>query len=136
MRLVRLIYASTLKKDIAQSELSKIHERAKLKNLEFDITGLLVFGNDYFLQCIEGGREVVNRLYSNITADARHEHSVLLEYSEPAERDFDEWSMKVVLLKKENSKSLRRFSTIADFNPYLLSGPSAHRLMLSLRKVD
>ena len=62
MHLVRLIYASSFNKDLNHSELAKIYEEAKVKNLKNDITGLLVFGNDYFLQCIEGGSEEVNRL--------------------------------------------------------------------------
>ena len=134
MRLVRLIYASTLSKKTDPSELKNIHEVATTHNSEENITGILVFGNDYFLQCLEGGPEAVNKLYYKITADKRHDHPVLLEYAEISERDFDDWAMKLVLLTPKKMKALRRYSIADGFNPYLLSGASALKLMISLSK--
>ncbi|NDG85670.1 MAG: BLUF domain-containing protein [Proteobacteria bacterium] len=124
MNLVRLIYASTFKTStVDSSELSRIHKTANEVNAKFDITGILVFGNDYFLQCIEGEREAVNRLYTNILADSRHERSVLLEFAEIHERDFDEWSMKEYL-KPEAKNSSRSTCTATirrseKFTPHL-----------------
>ena len=137
MKLVRLIYASTFKSSMVDSsELSRIHKTASEVNAKFDITGILVFGNDYFLQCIEGEREAVNRLYANILADPRHERSVLLEFAEVHEREFDEWSMKLVLLTKEKAKLIRRFSGDSDFDPYELTTQSARKLLFSLKSID
>jgi len=137
MNLVRLIYASTFKSStVDASELSRIHKTASEVNAKFDITGILVFGNDYFLQCIEGEREAVNRLYTNILLDSRHERSVLLEFAEVHERDFDEWSMKLVLLTKDKAKWIRRFSGTSDFDPYQLTAQSARKLLLSLKSVE
>ena len=137
MRLVRLIYANTFKsKTVDASELSRIHEKAKTANLSLDIAGMLVFGNDFFLQCLEGGREAVNSLYSKIASDPRHERSLLLEYSELTEKDFDQWSMKLVLLTPEKMKFLRKFSATSTFDPYKMRGKSGHQLMLSLRCND
>jgi hypothetical protein len=137
MNLVRLIYASTFKSStVDSSELSRIHKTASEVNAKYDITGILVFGDDYFLQCIEGEREAVNQLYANIMADSRHSRSVLLEYAEVHARDFDEWSMKLVMLTSEKSKTIRRFSAKAGFNPYEMSGGSARQFLLSLKSVD
>jgi hypothetical protein len=121
---------------VDSSELSRIHKTASEVNAKFDITGILVFGNDYFLQCIEGEREAVNRLYANILADPRHERSVLLEFAEVHEREFDEWSMKLVLLTKEKAKLIRRFSGDSDFDPYELTTQSARKLLFSLKSID
>jgi hypothetical protein len=60
LRLVRLVYASTLNKKTDPSELKKILDVATTNNVEENITGILVFGDDYFLQCLEGGRGSVN----------------------------------------------------------------------------
>lgn len=95
---------------------------------------MLIFGNGYFLQCIEGSREAVNRLYSLICKDNRHQNVVLIEYSELYERDFDEWSMMSVMLDPAKAKTLRRFTTDVTFDPYLLSSLSARKMMLSLRQ--
>jgi hypothetical protein len=76
---------------------------------------------------------MVNLLYSKIIVDPRNELNVLLEYGEIVEREFEDWSMKLVLLTAANSKKLRKFSTMSDFDPFVLSGSSAHKLLLSLR---
>jgi hypothetical protein len=132
MRLVRLIYASALSENTDSSELAKIHQVALKMNPQFGLTGVLLFGEDYFLQCIEGGREAVNNLYCKILKDARHKQCLLLDYSEISVRSFYEWSMKLVLLTAEKSKSLGKFSIHPRFNPYELSGESAYQLLLCL----
>lgn len=132
MRLTRLIYASTIKKDTDPSELKKIHEKALHENPKNSITGILVFGEDFFLQCIEGGRDSVNRLYAKIANDPRHDHSVLIDYSEIDERKFVKWSMKLFLLTKEHKLMIQRFSLGDRFNPYEMSGPSALRFLHEL----
>ena len=129
---LRLIYVSTFKASTDVTELAKIHERARESNSKYDLTGMLVFGNDYFLQCLEGGREPVNRLYANILSDQRHEKVTLLDYTELHERDFGKWSMKLVLITPEKELFLRRFSITSHFDPYQLSGQSARQLMLAL----
>ena len=88
MRLVRLIYASKFKKDVNPSELNRIHEEAVAFNSKNHISGILVFGEDFFLQYLEGGREAVNNLYNKITADPRHTSNLILDYSEISERQF------------------------------------------------
>lgn len=109
MRLVRLIYTSTLNDGVDPSELARIHETALRKNAKSGVTGLLAFGNDHFLQVLEGGRTAVNRVYAEISADTRHKNAILLEYSEIVERDFDEWSMKLVMLTDQKKSYLENF---------------------------
>lgn len=131
--LVRLIYCSTLAENSDTKELNKIVELAKSHNTKEFITGLLVFGNDYFLQCIEGNSEAINKLYHKIIADQRHHHPLLLEYQEVDERLFEDWAMKLILLTPKKIKTLIRFSSVATFNPYVLSGSSALKMMTFLK---
>ena len=89
MRLVRLIYTSTfLSQEYDSSELKKIHEVAMANNSQLEISGMLIVGNDYFLQCLEGGRENVNRLYEKIAKDKRHNRATILSYEESHSRRF------------------------------------------------
>ncbi len=133
MQLVRLIYVSTFSKDCDPNELKKIHEVATNTNAKEGISGMLIFGNDYFLQCLEGGRDAVNRLYHKIVLDKRHYHPVLLEYTEAAEREFEEWSMKLVLLTPEKIKLLKRFSVSDGFDPYKMNASSTLKFLLALK---
>lgn len=133
MRLVRLIYTSKLNDGIDPSELARIHETALRNNAKTGMTGMLAFGNDHFLQVLEGGRIAVNQVFAKIAADPRHKEALLLEYREIAERDFDQWSMKLVMLTDQKKVLLRKYSTSDDFDTYKLSGESAYKLLLALR---
>ena len=134
MRLVRLIYTSKLSAGVNPAELAKIHETALRNNEKFGLTGMLAFGNDYFLQVLEGGNSAVNQLYNRICADDRNKNPLLLEYSEIAERDFAKWSMKLILLTEQKKSLLRNYSASDDFDTYKLSGHNAYRLLLALRE--
>jgi hypothetical protein len=132
MRLVRLIYASSLKPGIDHSVVNDIHATSQKNNVKSNLTGLLVFGNRKFLQTFEGGREQVNLLYHKIATDPRHENALILSYQEVAEREFDKFSMKLIMLTKASSKIQLRFSVGDVFNPYEMSGETALGMMLAL----
>jgi len=135
MHLVRLIYASRFKdEEFDPSELNKILETSKFNNQKHEITGELVFGDDYFLQCLEGERELINQLYSNIVKDPRHSSVTLLEYEQISERYFGDWSMKLVLLTEEKINLVRRFSVSGKFNPFMMNPVSALEFMVALNK--
>jgi hypothetical protein len=133
MRLVRLIYTSSLKTDTDHAEVNKIHAVSQENNTKNNITGMLFFGGRKFLHTIEGGRENVNLLYNKICHDPRHEHVLLLSYGEIAEREFDKFSMKLILLTKSSNKITLRYSIGETFNPYEMSGDTALRMMLAMR---
>jgi len=133
MILVSLIYVSTFKKNIDPSELANIHKKSEANNSKNNITGMMIFGDDYFIQCLEGERNIINHIYSKILIDPRHENLILLEYNEIHEREFEDWSMRLILLTSEKLKHLMKFSTSISFNPYQLSATSARKLLLSLK---
>lgn len=127
MKLVRLVYASKIQVDSADSSvLVKIHEASQKNNLKADITGMLFFGNDYFVQCLEGGRDVVSKVFGKISNDRRHSEITLLSFEEISEREFSNWAMKMVLLTDANKEIIKKFSTSDDFNPYAMSAESAY----------
>ncbi len=134
MILVRLVYASHFKQnDYTTTELARILEKATANNGASDLSGALLFGDDYFLQCLEGGREAVNKLFLKICQDPRHENVLLLRYEEVSERKFEDWSMKLVMLTEKNNSLIKRFSTSGKFNPLRMSSQSALDLMVAIR---
>jgi hypothetical protein len=132
MRMVRLVYASTFNDEVDPSELKNIHEVARKNNAEFDVSGVLIFGNNYFLQCLEGGRENVNKIYDKISRDKRHKNSMILSYEESHVRMFEKWSMKLLILTKEKKDIVKRYSRTGIFNPYEMSGESCTGLLKDL----
>lgn len=132
MRLVRLIYASRLNDNVDTSDLAKIYEKAVKNNTGRNITGILVFGNDRFLQYLEGGREQVNAVYSKISRDPRHKDNLIIDYAEISERVFDQWAMKNVLITKANIHSMLKYTTKGEFDPFEMSAQSALAYLISL----
>lgn len=69
---------------------------AMAKNRRLDITGCLWFDRDRFLQTLEGPDETVDRVYSQIEADNRHDQVSLLLREPQVNRLFPRWAMKPV----------------------------------------
>jgi hypothetical protein len=97
-----------------------------------NITGALVFGDDHFLQSLEGESEAVNRLYCKISRDTRHERVTLLSYEQISERAFTEWSMKMIMLTEKKMELVKRFSTKSHFDPFKMDPKSAYHFLLAL----
>ena len=132
--LVRLLYASRSTSEIDDALLSTILERSGRYNTEYGITGILCTypQGKVFLQALEGGREAVNALYSNIVRDPRHHDVTLLEYAEITERRFSSWRMGIVNLNRVNVGSILRYSENAVLNPFSMNGQTALLLLQEL----
>lgn len=133
MFLVRLIYTSRTSSEFGPEDIGSILEKARINNAKKEVTGLLCFNNKYFLQCLEGSRETVNDTYHKILNDERHSDILMLNYTEIVEREFDKWSMGYMPQSSLTTPLNLKYSGTAHFDPYDMSGESAHRLMLALK---
>lgn len=132
MRLVRLIYVSRMTERCDIEAMQQILAVSRLKNKEKDITGILCYDPSYFLQCLEGPRDAVNELYSGILRDPRHENVVLLEYCEPGERQFPEWSMAFLSTADMNPGMLKKYAGVEKFDPYELGSKDACNFLVHI----
>jgi len=87
MALHRLIYLSYARPGIGYSDLRDIMDKSEVNNAKAGVTGMLCFGNNIFLQILEGNRKIVNQTYHRIVQDDRH-HSpeIFSSHSSPAVR--------------------------------------------------
>ncbi len=93
MPLIHCIYASTASAPFAPENLTALLERARQRNHELGVTGMLLHVDDSFFQVLEGPADVIDGLYSRIAIDPRH-HGVTRIIREPiARRDFSQWTM-------------------------------------------
>jgi hypothetical protein len=92
MGLIQLTYVST-KNALQPGEIFRIQEQAQRNNARDDLTGVLVFNREYFLQCLEGEREPVTRAFTRIAADDRHRQVNLLSVEDIEQRSYPDWSM-------------------------------------------
>lgn len=134
MNLVRLIYVSRVVSGLGAQNIEAILQGARHNNAKANITGLLAFNGEYFLQVLEGGRTAVNRLYHRIALDPRHEQLLLLEMGEIDERLFSEWSMAYVPASKLTRDLLLRFGRDDDFRPYEMNSTHCLGLLRCLRE--
>lgn len=88
-----LFYYSEPSAPVGAEELSSLLERARFKNRELGITGLLLYTGQRFLQVLEGPHEAVAVIYESIQADRRHHSVVTLFDQDILDRSFPEWSM-------------------------------------------
>ena len=133
MFLVRLVYTSKLSDTFSSDDITEILASARKHNSRNHVTGLLCFSSNYFLQCIEGSRSAINRTYHRILNDPRHEAIVMLDYKEINRREFSHWHMGYVPYTALTRDVNMLFSGSPEFNPYEMSGESAHQLMLALK---
>jgi hypothetical protein len=120
--LVRLLYASRAAATVDDDVLNAILKQCRANNPGLGVTGVLCFSGGLFMQVLEGGRSVVNRIYNGIVADPRHTEVVLLSYEEITERSFAGWSMGQVNLARLNPALLLKYSETEALDPYALSG--------------
>ncbi|WP_298258800.1 BLUF domain-containing protein [uncultured Litoreibacter sp.] len=92
MNLTRLVYYSqrNLSEDLNIQELI---ETSKHNNQHLNLTGMLHFNGDHFIQVIEGGRLEVSSVYHRIARDPRHSNIILLSFEGVRERMFPTWVM-------------------------------------------
>lgn len=88
-----VIYLSAAVVPFTRQELEILLVKARKKNEERGITGILCYRDGNFLQVIEGEETAVRRLLSEIESDPRHRRIITLFQETIPEREFSEWSM-------------------------------------------
>lgn len=96
MLLSQLIYTSKADVALKKSDIDAILEVSRINNERNGITGLLLYNQNVFIQCLEGGRGVINATYQKISEDTRHHSPQVTWFCEVHQRDFGAWSMNYV----------------------------------------
>ena len=91
--LYEVLYVSTLAPDQPLSVVAEIAARARLVNVQLDITGLLVFDGQRFCQQLEGPQKAVLKLIERIRNDPRHINVEIVHNGPLAGRRFQQFSL-------------------------------------------
>ena len=78
------------------AEVDRILVVARKRNPLVDVTGALLFNEDWFVQLLEGSFHAVMATYHRIALDPRHEGVELLHQGSVEQRRFPDWSMGFV----------------------------------------
>lgn len=125
-QLIRLVYTS--RSVVAPQALhlgldpgiARILAKSRKNNARLDVVGGLLFGEGYFLQCLEGDAMIVQNLYNKIETDNRHRDVTVLSQTSINMRTFSAWSMKYVPGEQRLQGLLRQWG-MTRFDPYQLS---------------
>lgn len=108
--LINLIYASTANSPMSEQELLDLLKKARIKNESLDITGLLLYYDQSFLQVLEGEEKTVHELYERIQKDSRHRAVVTIGVRSVKTRVFSDWQMGFVDLHQVKPESVIGYS--------------------------
>lgn len=110
-----LIYISRTSQSWSQQELLKLLEVSWSRNKLRNISGMLVFLGDRFIQLLEGTKEDVLNTLAKIEQDSRHaDVNILLEGSHE-ERIFKSWSMGFKQIDLTDFEKITGFRDPTDF---------------------
>ncbi len=131
--MIRTIYVSQAK-NIDVENIRTILNISHQRNIENGISGALIYGSGYFIQCLEGARDEVEALYKKIIIDNRHEHIELISKENIQERYFKDWH--IALMNDSADKLLQnKYTKNGIFDPYTLRPEQLITLLDELCKV-
>jgi hypothetical protein len=91
--LSQLVYISVRNAECTDQEIEKILESSIRNNGKIDISGVLLYSDQKFLQVLEGEYKQIIELYDTIKEDKRHKNLVMLSLGSIKERNFPSWQM-------------------------------------------
>jgi hypothetical protein len=89
----QIIYMSYAVAPLTNAQLYHLLALARRRNTELAITGILLYGNERFMQVLEGEEDAVRTLYELIKRDSRHQNVIMYVDKPITRRTFMEWAM-------------------------------------------
>ena len=100
----QLNYHSKASPHLDLKDLDAILEEATATNSIRDITGCLIYHNNFFVQILEGNKNDVLEVFEKIKTDKRHHSVTMLWESTVDKRYFSEWNMAYYRPEDDNNK--------------------------------
>ncbi len=121
--MIQITYISHATEPMPAEQLIALLQQCLKNNVNNGVTGLLLYGNETFLQALEGDEKAVDDLVEKIKKDPRHINIQFLHRRTIERRQYSEWSMgfkRVSDNELQQIEGLRNFGE-KDFNfEYLL----------------
>ncbi|WP_334058795.1 BLUF domain-containing protein [Alteromonas sp. S005] len=110
---VTYISHSLIKPSEVESECNNIEAISSRNNAPQEISGILLFCRNRFIQRLEGKRDVIDKTIERIKQDKRHRKFTLVRYESINQRYFNDWShMKVLSAGKGFDELEQLFASI------------------------
>ena len=92
-QLESIVYVSSAIRLLSLEEIAHLLARARERNKEYGVTGVLLYIGGNFMQYIEGPGEGLDVIYKIIREDKLHSGIILVSREDIKSRQFDDWSM-------------------------------------------
>jgi len=110
--MIQTTYVSRASESMTQESLLSLLQQCHANNEASGVTGMLLYGNDTFLQLLEGEETVLDTLLDKIRKDPRHTEIRFL-YRKPLERrKYTDWSMG---FKRVSTQGLSAIGGVSEF---------------------
>ena len=134
--LSRLIYHSENRLGLTDGRtkdiLNSIMDVAQRRNEQANITGALIFDQNWFMQLLEGDRESISATLRRIIVDERHGNLTIMDVRPIDERLFANWWMGVAAIQGASEKLLMSHGVGPGFDPRKMTGDQAVLLAVDL----
>jgi hypothetical protein len=127
------VYVSHATHEMTISELVELLKESRENNKKEDITGMLLYLQDKFIQVLEGDRKKVKALLNNIKKDSRHTKMIIILQGRSPERLFSNWSMGFKSLDQKQFRELSGFSNMDDFFSQHIVTDESHPVLIFLK---
>lgn len=88
-----IIYLSRATVAFNEQQLQQLLLQANRRNQALGVTGILLYGQEQFLQVLEGEQALVQTLYEHIQQDPRHRDVTTFADKQIGQRAFEGWAM-------------------------------------------
>jgi hypothetical protein len=123
MSLHTIVYASSAVSIPTLAQLNKLLAAARESNLQAGLTGMLLYHDGNFMQCLEGPEETLRTTYGRICVDPGHRGVTTLIDEQIEERCFADWQMGFLQPTSQEWKGL----TAANWTRTAASGQKAEQ---------
>lgn len=104
-----LAYVSTAIKLMDGKDLLEILKTSQQNNMQYDVTGVLLYAEGTFIQALEGEAEYVDKIYAAIERDHRHKNIIKLTDGKIEERYFPDWTMGFANIDLNKARKITGF---------------------------
>jgi hypothetical protein len=133
MTMIEITYISHATEPMSAEQLIALLQQCLTNNGSNGVTGMLLYGNETFLQALEGDEKDVDDLVEKIRKDPRHTNIQVLHRRTIERRQYSEWSMgfkRVSDRELQHIEGLRNFGE-RDFNfEYLLQNDNVVEVLM------
>jgi Sensors of blue-light using FAD len=120
--MIQISYVSRATAAMSAEDLLALLRQCLANNPGNEVTGMLFYANNTFLQALEGEEEDVDRLLSKINSDPRNTDVQLLHRREISRREYSDWSMGFRRVTPEllAAAGANQSTDLESFNPLFL----------------